>query len=523
MDGPNARAQEWRPSHSPWLVAFSVLLATFMQVLDISIANVALPHIAGNLSATVDQSTWVLTSYLVSSTIILCAAGWMSSIFGRKRYLAFSVVLFTAASALCGMAQNLPQLIAARILQGLGGGSLQPLAQAILLESFPREERGAAMAAYGMGIVVAPIIGPTLGGWITDNFSWRWIFYINVPIGAIGLFLQEMFLEDPPYLKRAAGFTVDYLGFALMTVGLGVMQIVLDRGQEADWFSAHWICWASAVSALCLGAFVLRELREKHPIVDIRLLKDHNFALGSTLVAVLGCVLYGTIAILPIFMQSLLGYPAYQCGLAMTPRGIGAFFSMIIIGRLTRLVDHRPLLFLGFAGIAATCWMLNGLNLDIAPGNIAWPLALNGLAMGFIFVPMTTLAVSTLRQNQIYQATSMYALMRNIGGSIGISIMIAMQQRLAQTHQLALVSHLTQMNPLFQERLHAFASMLEGRGVPNSIQAAYGMMYGAVRKQATLMAFADTFRSLAFLAAVCAPMAFFFKKSRKHSAAVVIE
>jgi len=508
------QAVEWRPSHSPWLVAVSVLLATFIQVLDTSIVIVALPHIAGNLSASVDQSTWVLTSYLVSSTIVLSAAGWMSSIFGRKRFLAFSVMLFTAASALCGLAQSLPQLVVARILQGLGGGGLQPLSQAILLESFPIEERGAAMAAYGMGIVVAPIIGPTLGGWITDNYSWRWLFYINIPIGLLGLFLQQLFLEDPPYLKRAEGFKVDYVGLALMAVGLGVLQIVLDKGQEADWFNAVWIRWASVVSLASLAAFVLWEINDKHPIVNVRLLTDRNFALGTVLVGVLGSVLYGTTAVLPIFMQSLLGYPAFQCGLAMTPRGLGSMVSMFLMGRLTKLADNRVLLMCGFSGIAATCWFLSGLNLDIAPRNISWPLVLNGFSMGFIFVPLTMLAVSTIRQSQIYQATSIYSLLRNIGGSIGISVMITMQQRMAQTHQVTLVSHLTQTSVLFHDRLSGITSTLDGLGVAGATQAAYKVIYGMVLRQATLLAFLDTFRWLTFIAAVCAPLAFIFQRGR---------
>ncbi|MCX5795495.1 MAG: DHA2 family efflux MFS transporter permease subunit [Elusimicrobia bacterium] len=512
-----APAAEWRPSHNPWLVTISVLLATFMEVLDTSIANVALPHIAGNLSATIDESSWVLTSYLVSNAIILVAAGWMSSIFGRKRYLAFSVILFTLASALCGMAQTLPQLVVARILQGLGGGGLQPLAQAVLLESFPAEERGKAMAAYGMGIVVAPIIGPTLGGWITDAYSWRWLFYINIPIGMLGLFMQQMFLEEPPYLKRVAGSRIDYVGFGFMALGVGLLQIVLDKGQELDWFSSLWLRWGALGSVVFLALFVAWELRQKHPVANLRLLTNRNFGLGTAFIAVLGAVLYGTTALLPMLMQSLMGYPALQCGLAMTPRGLGSFVSMFVVGRLTKKVDNRILLMFGFSGLAATMWVLSGLNLDVAPRNISWPLVLNGFSMGFVFVPLTTLTMATLRQDEIYQATSIYALLRNIGGSVGIASLVAMNLRRAQVHQVALVSNLTQTSPMFQDRLAGLSATLGNLGVPASLQAAYAMVYGTVLRQALLLSFMDVFRFLVFICLVCVPLAFVFERGRRQA------
>jgi DHA2 family multidrug resistance protein len=514
-------AAEWRPSHNPWLVTISVLLATFMEVLDTSIANVALPHIAGNLSATVDESSWVLTSYLVSNAIILIAAGWMSSIFGRKRYLAFSVILFTASSALCGMAQSLPQLVVARILQGLGGGGLQPLCQAVLLESFPIEERGTAMAAYGMGIVVAPIIGPTLGGWITDTYSWRWLFYINIPIGMVGLFMQQLFLEDPPYLKRVTGARLDFIGFGLMALGVGLLQIVLDKGQELDWFSSPWIRWGALGSVAFLALFVAWELRQKHPVANLRLLANRNFGLGTAFMGVLGAVLYGTTALLPMLMQTLMGYPALQCGLAMTPRGIGSFFSMFVVGRITKLVDHRILLMLGFCGLASTMWFLSGINLDVAPRSISWPLVLNGFSMGFIFVPLTTLTMATLRQDEIYQATSIYSLLRNIGGSMGIASLVAMNLRRAQVHQVTLVSHLTPTSPLFQERLSGMTATLSGLGVPAAAQSAYAMVYATVLRQAMLLSFMDVFRTLVFICLVCAPLAWVFQRGRRKAAGPV--
>src|SRR5947208_6320385 len=332
-------AREWTPSFNPWLIAASVMLATFMEVLDTSVANVALPHIAGNLSATPEEATWVLTSYLVSNAIILPAANWLGRFFGRKRFLIVCIILFTVSSAVCGAAASLGMLIVARIAQGAGGGALQPIAQSVLLESFPPEKRGQAMAVFGMGIVVAPIIGPTLGGWITDNYSWRWIFYINVPVGALAVFMANAFVEDPPYIKNQRPGRIDYVGFGLMALGLAALQLVLDKGQEEDWFSSSFIVWALILTVVALVAFVIWELRSSEPIVNLRILSDRNFAVGTMLMTVIGVVLYGTIALLPLFLQTMMGYPAVQSGMAVSPRGIGSIISMIIIGRLVGKID----------------------------------------------------------------------------------------------------------------------------------------------------------------------------------------
>ncbi|HEY6043984.1 MAG TPA: DHA2 family efflux MFS transporter permease subunit, partial [Nitrosospira sp.] len=349
---PDAVAGEWAPSFSPWLIAASVMLATFMEVLDTSVANVALPHIAGNLSASSEESTWVLTSYLVSNAIMLPATNWLARYFGRKRFLIFCIVIFTVSSALCGAAASLGMLIIARVLQGAGGGALQPIAQSVLLESFPPEKRGSAMAIYGMGIVVAPIIGPTLGGWITDNYSWRWIFYINVPVGILATLMARTFIEDPPYIKNQRPGRIDYVGFGMMAVALGMLQLVLDKGQEEDWFSSSLITWAAAVSIITFIAFIIWEMRSQEPIVNLRILGNRNFAVGTALMTVLGVVLYGTIALLPLFLQTLMGYPALQSGLAVSPRGIGSVASMIIVGRLVGKVNGRYLLLFGFGVLA---------------------------------------------------------------------------------------------------------------------------------------------------------------------------
>ncbi|MFH1018255.1 MAG: DHA2 family efflux MFS transporter permease subunit [Pseudomonadota bacterium] len=511
MSDPAPEPAAWRPSHSPWLVALSVLLATFMEVLDTSVANVSLSHIAGSLSASIDEATWALTSYLVANAIILPSAGWLSTRFGRKRYLAFSVSLFVGASALCGMAQTLPQLIIARVLQGLGGGGLQPLSQAVLLESFPIAKRGAAMAAYGMGIVVAPIIGPTLGGWLTDNYSWRWIFYINIPIGLLGLILQQLFVEDPPYIKKAKTKSIDYAGFGFMALGVGLLQLVLDKGQEADWFNAEWIRWCAAISFVALVVFVIWELRVREPLVNLRLLRDINYRTGIGLVAVLGAILYSTTVLLPIFMQTSLHYSALRTGLAMTPRGFGSMAAMIMMGVLIRRLDSRYLLMGGFLGIFVTCWILSNLNLEITQSHISWPLVFNGLSMGFIFVPLTMLTMSTLKQHEMFQATGLFALLRNIGGGFGISIIVTIQNRLAQAHQSVLVANLTPYSHEFQSWLQQKQHSLPRMG---SAKAAMAMAYHDLLSQAALLSFVDCFRWVALTALFCAPLVWLFRKPK---------
>jgi MFS transporter, DHA2 family, multidrug resistance protein len=505
----------WKPSFNPWLIAASVMLATFMEVLDTSVANVALPHIAGNLSASTSESTWVLTSYLVSNAIILPATNWLGHYVGRQRFLTICIAIFTLSSALCGAATSLGMLLFARVLQGAGGGALQPIAQAVLLESFPPEKRGSAMAVYGMGIVVAPIIGPTLGGWITDNYSWRWIFYINVPIGILAALMAHTFVEDPPYIKNQRPGRIDYIGFGLMAVGLAALQIVFDKGQEDDWFSSSFIVRATLTAAIALIAFIIWELRSKEPIVNLRVLANRNFAIGTALITAMGIVLYGTIALLPLFLQTLLGYPALESGLAVSPRGIGAVISMIVVGRLVGKIDGRYLIMFGFALIGFSTYMLAEIDLTISIGNIVWPQVLSGLAIGFIFVPLTVLATGTLTNEQLGNATGIFNLMRNIGGSFGIAAVTTLLARGAQLHQAVMVSHLTPYDPVFQQRLRELAGTFAARGSPgNVMQQAYAAIYRTLIEQATLLAYMDIFRLLAFLCLVCVPAALLFRKVR---------
>jgi DHA2 family multidrug resistance protein len=508
----------WKPSFNPWLIATSVMLATFMEVLDTSVANVALPHIAGNLSATPEESTWVLTSYLISNAIILPATNWLGSLFGRKRFLIVCIAIFTVSSALCGAASTLGMLLVARVLQGAGGGALQPIAQAVLLESFPAERRGSAMAVYGMGIVVAPIIGPTLGGWITDNYSWRWIFYINIPVGLLAMLMAKTFIEDPPYIRLQRPGRIDYIGFGLMAVGLATLQLVLDKGQEDDWFSSPFIVRSILIAVVALIAFVIWELRTKDPIVNLRVLSNRNFAVGTALIATVGIALYGTTALLPLFLQTLLNYPALQSGLAVSPRGIGAIVSMVLVGRLIGKVDGRYLIVFGSGILAVSTYFLSDINLQITIASITWPQVFSGFALGFVFVPLTVIATGTLSNEQIGNATGIYNLMRNVGGSFGIAAVTTMLARGTQTHQAAMVSHLTPYDPVFQQRLSALASNFATNGsAVTAMQQAYGAVYQTLVRQATLLAYIDNFRFLAFMCVICLPAGFLFKKVRARA------
>jgi MFS transporter, DHA2 family, multidrug resistance protein len=501
---------EWRPSVNKWMVALSVMLATFMVVLDSSIANVALPHIAGSLSASTDESTWVLTSYLVSNGIMLPASGWLARRIGRKRLLMLSILSFTIASMLCGMAPNMPMLIVARILQGAGGGGMQPLAQSILLESFPPIEHGKAMAAYGVGVVVAPVIGPTLGGWITDSYTWRWIFYINLPVGLLALFMANLFIEDPPYLRQTRRVAIDALGFGLMALWLGSLQLVLDKGQEADWFGAAWICWVAALSTAAFLGFVARELTIGDPIVQLHTLKNRNFLFGTLIAGIYGFALYGVTALLPLFLQTVLGYPALQSGLTASPRGLGSVVAMIVVGLLANRVDSRILLAFGFAIFGWSAILLSHVNLDISMQSVAWPNFINGFGGGFVFVPLTTMAMSRLRRQEIGNAAGIYNLIRNIGGSVGIAALTAFLARGEQMHQNYLGAHVTATNPASYSTVQNLSSrfVILGADPVTAQQQAMGALYNSLQQQAAVLAYADNFRLMGYLSLGCIPLVF---------------
>lgn len=512
--------EQWRPSVSPWLIAISVMLATFMEILDTSVANVALPHIAGSLSATTDESTWVLTSYLVANAIVLPAAGWLSNYFGRSRVLLTCIILFTIASVFSGLAPTIGFLVVARAIQGFAGGTLQPIAQAVLLESFPPADRGVAMAVFGLGVVVAPTVGPTLGGWITDHYSWRWIFYINVPVGIAAALMTRAHIEDPPYITKMRGRgSIDYSGFALLAIALGLLQLVLDKGQEDDWFAANWIRWA-CLGALVAGVgFFFRECKAEHPLVDLSVWRNRNFLTGVILIFITGAVLYSTITLLPLFLQTLMGYTALTSGYALSPRGFGAIASMLVIGQITRKVDNRFLIFIGFVLVAASSYWFGRITLTMGMASVVWPNVLNGVGVSFIFVPLTTMAMGTLAREQIGNATGLYNLMRNIGGSVGISLVTTFLARDAQLHQVFMASHVTPYDPAVQQRVHELAATLAPKfGEHDAIARAYQMIYNDVLAQAQLWSFVDNFRWVALVALASAFAVFFFRKVRPSTA-----
>lgn len=498
----------------------SVMLATFMEVLDTSVATVSLPHIAGSLSATTDESTWVLTSYLISNAIILPTSGWLGNVLGRKRYQLISVSIFTLASMWCGAANSLVMLVAARVVQGAAGGGLQPVSQAVLLESFPVNKRGQAMAVYGMGIIVAPLIGPLLGGWITDNYTWRWIFYINVPVGILALLMIQAFVEDPPYIGRPKDLTIDYMGFGFMALGFTTLQVVLDKGQEADWLGAVWVRWLLAISACSLVIFVVRELRTRSPIVNLRIFADRNLATGTFLIGILGVIIYGTTAILPLFLQELIGYSAYDSGFAVAPRGIGAILSMLIAARLIGSVDERILMAIGILIRGASLFMLGNLNLSMSMGSVIWPNIVNGFANGFLFVPLTTMAMKTLPNELMGAGTGLYNLIRNLGGSLGISMVTTLLIRGEQVHQNYLVAHLNGSNPVYRGALtniYGYLALHNGLGAAR--QQALGFLYQALHEQATLASYIDDFRVMGFLSLFCLPFLLFFRNVKRKRTA----
>jgi DHA2 family multidrug resistance protein len=515
-----ARARQNGETH-PWIIAFTVMLAIFMEVLDTSVANVALPHIAGNLSAGVDESTWVLTSYLVSNAIVLPLTGWFSSLFGRKRFYMTCVVVFTLSSLLCGLAPSLPLLVLFRVLQGAGGGALQPISQAILLESFPKEKRGMAMAIFGMGVVLAPIIGPTLGGWITDSYSWRWIFLINIPVGVISLALTLFLIFDPPYLVRKSfreGAKIDYIGIGLLSVGLGFLQVVLDKGEREDWFGSSFIVWCSIVAVVgLLGAF-LWELSRKDPAVDFHLLKERNFLIATITMFMLGVVLYGSTALLPIFLQTLLGYTALLSGLVLSPGGILVVILLPVVGKLLTRIESRWLVVFGLSILSLSLFHMANFNLEVDFRTAMTARIYQSAGMAFLFVPINVMAFYFIPKAKINNATGIINLARNIGGSVGIAGVVTMLARRAQFHQAVLVSHMTPLDSAYQAMLGGAKQMLAMQG-SDPVQAAHqaqGMAYGLLMRHATMLAFLDDFWLMAVVILIMVPFMFLMKKVRPH-------
>ncbi len=510
---PVAAAPAGHKTVNPWIVAISVMFSTFMEVLDTTVVNVSLPHIAGSLSASVDEATWALTSYLVSNAIVLPITGWLANHFGRKRLLMSSVVGFTAASFLCGLAPNLPLLILFRVIQGAAGGSLQPLSQSVLLEAFRPEERGKAMAFWGLGIVVAPILGPVLGGWLTDSYSWRWVFYINIPVGIASIVMTKFFIFDPPYIRRSSE-GIDYWGIGMLAVAMGSLQIMLDKGQEDDWFGSRFITILFLLSVVALAAFLFRELRIDHPVVDLRVFKERTYATGVFLMTVVGFVLYGSLVLLPIWLQTLLGYPALQAGWALAPRGLGSFLMMPLVGIIMPKVDARKLLVFGLVSGGGTLWAFSRLNLESGYWDFFWPQFIQGISLACLFVPLTTITMSAISKERMGNATSLFNLLRNLGGSFGIASSTAWVAHFSQVHTNYLVAHVTSYNLSTTQALRGMQSTLFAAGSDPSTARlqSYVQLYGAIERQASILSFLDTFRILTVLFLVVAPLVLLMKR-----------
>jgi DHA2 family multidrug resistance protein len=515
----------FRPRHNPWAIAFTVTMATFMEVLDTSIANVALPHISGGLSASVDEGTWILTAYLVSNAIVLPISAWLSSRVGRKRFYMSCVAIFTVSSFFCGIAPSLGALILFRVIQGAGGGGLQPSEQAILADTFPAEKFGMAFAIYGMAIVLAPAIGPTLGGYITDNFSWRWIFFINVPIGIVSLLLTYRMVEDPPHLGEASRvaarkLSIDYIGLGLIALGLGCLQVVLDKGQEDDWFQSHFIAILTVVAVVALGAFIIWEWRQKNPVVNLRLFSDRTFATAALMMFILGVGLYGSTILLPIFLQELLGYSAQQSGMVLSPGGLAIMMMMPIVGTLVGKFQARWLIGIGFAISAVSLFHMSNLDLNIDFKTAMEYRIYQSIGLAFLFVPINTIAFGAVKGGNNNQISSIVNLARNIGGSVGIAMVTTLVARRSQIHQDTLSTHVTRYDPQFRGALAGMSSNLFHSGLSRSgaMHQSYGRLYGLVQRQAAAQAYVDTVWLLGAVCLCMIPLIFLMKKNDPRKA-----
>jgi DHA2 family multidrug resistance protein len=509
-------AAAWRPSHNPWAIALTVTLATFMEVLDTSIANVALPHIAGSLSAGQDESTWVLTSYLVSNAIILPISAWLATRFGRKRFYMSCVALFGVSSLLCGLAPSLSWLIFFRVLQGLGGGGLAPSEQAILADTFEPAKRGMAFAVYGLAVVLAPAVGPTLGGYITDNFDWRWIFFINVPVAILSLTLSSRLVEDPPFLvaERKKKYPVDFMGLGLLATGLGCLQVVLDKGEREDWFSSQFIKTFTTVTVVALVGAVVWEYFEEHPIVDLKLLKNRNFAIACVMMFMLGMSLFGTTVLLPQLLQLLMGYTAQQAGMTLSVGGIVVLLCMPLVGRLVSKVDPRYLIAFGFFASAVGLYLTTGLNLQMDFKTASLLRAGYALGLAFLFVPISTMSYVGIPPEKNNNVSGMTNLARNIGGSVGISVVTTMVAQRAQHHQDTLRDRMTLFDPGFRASVDTLTRTLAAKGIAlaDATQQAYGRLYLTLQGQANALGYIDVAWLFAIICAVMVPLAFMMRK-----------
>ncbi len=518
----DATSRDRPPEINRWIVAVSVMFGTFMVVLDTTVVNVSLPHIAGGLSSTVEQATWALTSYLAANAVILPITGWLANVFGRKRLLLISVTGFTTASFLCGLSPSLAVLIFFRVVQGATGGVMQPLSQAVLLEAFPPEERGKAMGFWGVGIVVAPILGPVLGGWLTDQYSWRWVFYINIPVGVVAFVMTALFIYDPPYIRRAVR-RIDYMGLSLLAIGVGALQVALDRGQNEDWFSSRFITLLLVASAVALVALVVRELTIRHPVIELRVFKERTFSTGVILITALGFGLYGSLVLLPILLESLMGYPPLAAGIAMAPRGIGSLIAMPLVGLSLSKLDPRKVLAAGFLTGAWTLYWLSNLTLDAGYWDLFWPQFVQGVSLGLLFVPLTTVTMDPIPNEHMGNATSLFNLMRNIGGSVGIAATQTVLARHRQIHTSLLGEHVTRFDETTRTMLESIRRGFESLGSDpyTAARQALAAIRGMVERQAAMLSFVDAFRLLAVIFLALTPLVIVMRRPRSRSSGPV--
>ncbi len=520
----------WKPSHNPWAIALTVTLATFMEVLDTSIANVAMPHIAGGLGASQDEATWVLTSYLVSNAVILPASAYLTSFVGRKRFYMLCVVLFGVSSALCGLAPSLPLLIFFRVLQGVGGGGLAPSEQAILADTFPPKQRGQAFAVYGLAVVFAPAIGPTLGGWITDNYDWRWIFFINVPVAIVSLFLTSRMVEDPPHIVREVvqmrkrGLNLDYVGFGLLAIGFGSLEFILDKGQEDDWFGSHIITTFFALCVVGLIALIfweVRQIRRGHkPILDLTMFRNRTFAISFVLMFVLGFTLFGTTVLIPQFVQVVMGYTAERAGLVISPGGLTVMLLMPLVGFLVGRIDPRYMIAFGFALLSASLARMHTMDALASYSYIAWLRVFQASGLAFLFVPINTLSYTDVPREKNNDVSGLTNLARNIGGSVGTSFFVTTLARRSQFHQDRLRVHLSDLDLLMRQRVDAIANFLMHAGgraasLTQAQDMARGNIYQQLLVQSNVLAYLDVIALLSVGSACMIPLVFFMKK-RTH-------
>lgn len=511
-----------QPRINPWIIAFAVILPTFIEVLDTTVVSVALNTIAGNLGSTVSNATWIQTGYLISNAIVLPATAWFSALFGRKRFLLACIGIFTLASFACGAAPNLNFLIFASIVQGAGGGALQPISQAILMESFPPAKRGGAMAAYVLGVVLAPVVGPVLGGWLTENYSWRWIFYINIPCGLAALWMVRQFVFDPDYIRNHKAGRIDAIGFGLLAIWLGTMQTVLNKGEDKDWFNSDFICRLSVISVIAFVAFLVREFRAKEPLANLRVFANRNFLCASVLVSVVYLLLYGIQNLQPQMVQSLMGYTAYVSGLTQVSRGWGLLALTPMVGLLVGKADNRLLVCPGMLLIAVAALMMGNFNLDISSHAFFWPNFVQGMGMALTMVPLMTVGLATISNEQMGNATGLYALVRTLAGSIGIAVAIAMQTRGGLRHQAYLVSHLTPYDPAYQNAMQAGAPvMAQSLGSAQAEPGTLRAIYESLLQHSNMLGYVDEYRWLAMVCLLSVPLVLLFKKGQGKKAVMM--